>query len=65
MDEDTLKILDTAFVTFTNGKWILSSGNILTHCGCGKSFQAKTGDQKIDKIRLLRSKLEKRNHAHH
>ncbi len=64
IDKASREVLNGSFVTHTRGKWILSSDNVLAHCGCGKSFQAKTGNPKIDKIRLLRSKLEKRNHTH-
>ncbi|MBX9808939.1 hypothetical protein K2X92_00935 [Candidatus Gracilibacteria bacterium] len=62
--EQDQKILENAYITHTGGKWILKSEEILTRCGCGKSFGIKTGDPKIDKIRLLKSKLSK-SKSHH
>lgn len=49
--------LESAYITHTGVKWIMKSESVLTRCGCGKSFGIKTGDNKIDKIRLLKSKL--------
>ena len=36
--EQDRKILENAYITFTGEKWILKSDEILTRCGCGKSF---------------------------
>jgi hypothetical protein len=58
-------LLDGAYITHAKGKWILSSKNILTHCGCGKSFKAKTGNPKLDRFLLMKSEHEKKNHDHH
>jgi hypothetical protein len=43
----------------------MKSDDVLTRCGCGKSFGIKTGDSKIDKIKLLKAKLSKNKKAHH
>ena len=59
------KVLWDAYITHTGAKWILKSESILTRCGCGKSFWLKTGDSKIDKIRLLKSKLASKKWTHH
>lgn len=59
------KILDNAYITHTWNKWIMKSEEVLTRCGCGKSFWIKTGDPKIDKLRLLKSKLAKNKSTHH
>ncbi|MDD2694061.1 MAG: hypothetical protein PHY14_03950 [Candidatus Gracilibacteria bacterium] len=66
IEKDSLPTFEDAYITHTpEGNWILSSKNILTRCGCGKSFQTKSGDPKIDKIKLLKSKLHEKNHTHH
>ena len=57
--------LSTAYITHTGNKWIMKSESVLTRCGCGKSFGIKTWDPKIDKIRLLKSKLAKSKWIHH
>lgn len=59
------KILETAYITHTGEKWIMKSESILTRCWCGKSFGIKTGDNKIDKLKLLKSKLSKSKSNHH
>lgn len=59
------KILENAYITHTGNKWIMKSEEVLTRCGCGKSFWIKTGDPKIDKLRLLKSKLAKKKSTHH
>ncbi len=55
----TESTLSEAYITRTGSKWIMKSEDVLTRCGCGKSFGIATGDSKIDKIRLLKSKLAK------
>ena len=57
--------LTDAYITHTGKKWIMKSESVLTRCGCGKSFGIATGDNKIDKIRLLRSKLAKSKGVSH
>ncbi len=57
IDTNHKETLENAYITHTGGKWIMKSESVLTRCGCGKSFGIKTGDSKIDKIRLLKSKL--------
>jgi len=53
------------YFTYANGKWITKSSAILTRCGCGKSFSFSTGDVKIDKLKLLKSKLKETQGKHH
>jgi acetone carboxylase gamma subunit len=55
-----LDIFEWAYMTQIKGKWILSSNQILAHCGCGKSFQKKTGNPKLDAFLLKRSEHEKK-----
>jgi hypothetical protein len=57
-----IALLDHAVISFALGKWILKSDDILTRCGCGTSFSLKTGNIRIDKLRLLKSKLSKKQH---
>ena len=54
-----------AYITHTGKKWIMKSDSVLTRCGCGRSFGIATGDSKIDKIRLLKSKLAKSKGVSH
>ncbi|MBC7498526.1 hypothetical protein H7170_02670 [Candidatus Gracilibacteria bacterium] len=56
---DSVLTLREAYITHTGKKWIMKSDSVLTRCGCGRSFGIATGDSKIDKIRLLKSKLAK------
>ncbi len=64
-DTTRKELLDTAYITHVGIKWIIKSDDILTRCGCGKSFGIKTWDSKIDKIRLLKAKLSKNKKSHH
>jgi hypothetical protein len=64
-DSNKKEILNNAYITHTGVKWIMKSDDVLTRCGCGKSFGIKTGDSKIDKIKLLKAKLSKNKKAHH
>jgi len=57
---ERIKILEGAFITGVNGKWILKSNSILTRCGCSKSFSIRSGNPIKDKIQLLKSKLSKK-----
>lgn len=65
VDATYQQTLETAYITHTGGKWIMKSESVLTRCGCGKSFGIKTWDSKIDKIRLLKSKLASSKWIHH
>ncbi len=56
-DSSKKELLNNVYITHTGVKWIMKSDAILTRCGCGKSFGIATWDSKIDKIRLLKSKL--------
>lgn len=50
-------------LTLANGKWIFTQkDNILTRCGCGKSFSFKSGNEAKDKITLLKAKLKQYKH---
>ena len=57
--------LSGAYITRTGKKWIMKSESVLTRCGCGRSFGIATWDNKIDKIRLLKSKLAKSKWVSH
>ncbi len=57
--------LTDAYITHTGKKWIMKSDSVITRCGCGKSFGIATGDSKVDKIRLLKSKLAKSKWVSH
>ena len=63
--KSSMHLLENAYITHTGNKWIMKSESILTRCGCGKSFGIKTGDPKIDKIRLLKSQLAKKKLVQH
>lgn len=48
------------FISLVNDKYIFSNKDqILTRCGCWKSFSFKTGNEMQDKIQILRKKLKK------
>jgi hypothetical protein len=60
--QEHISLFDHAVISSALGKWILKSEDVLTRCGCGKSFSLKTGNIRADKIRLLKSKLAKKQH---
>ncbi len=57
--------IENAYITNIRSNWILKSESIITRCGCWKSFGIKSGDLKIDNIRILKSKLSKNKWNHH
>lgn len=64
-DSLSQEILKNAYITRVWSNWILKSESILTKCSCWKSFGIKTGNLKIDNIRILKSKLSKHRWNHH
>ncbi len=60
VSDSNKSIFENAILTKVKGKWLLKSEEVLTHCGCGKSFSLKSGNLRADKIKLLKSKLSKR-----
>lgn len=63
-DPEKQSLLENATLSQGGEKWILAHEDILTRCGCGKSFSLKSGNIREDKIKLLKSKLAKK-WAHH
>ncbi len=53
------KLLENSRITKVGQKWILKSENILSRCGCAKSFSVKSENERDNKIALLREKLRK------
>ena len=59
LKNDVTKI-DGGFISLVENKYIFShKDQILTRCGCGKSFSFKTWNDMQDKIQILRKKLKK------
>ncbi len=52
-------------ITWVNGKWIVSSDAIMTHCGCGSSFSRKTGNPLQDKIREMKLRMKEKKEGIH
>lgn len=65
IEEIHFQKINGGFISQTGNKIILSHPeNILTHCGCGKSFSFKSGNEAKDKIAILRKKLKQKT-THH
>ena len=47
-------------ITWTGEKWILTSKNINTRCGCGSSFSIKSGDALQDKISQMKLAMKEK-----
>ena len=54
------KLYENARATEVQGKWILTSEQIGTRCGCGSSFSISTGNPIQDKISQLKLKMKKK-----
>lgn len=60
VDPKNTWLFDSCNISRVWARWIVSSEDILHHCGCGKSFWLKTGDKKHDTLELLKAKLRKK-----
>lgn len=61
MDKNFAEKIDGSSITLVGTKWILGQNeNILTRCGCGKSFSFRSGNEAKDKIAILKAKLRKK-----
>lgn len=65
IDSHFQETLKNAYITRVWSNWILKSESILTRCNCWKSFGIKTGNLKIDSLRILKSKLSKNKWKQH
>lgn len=55
-----LTLLEWSMITWTGEKWILTSKNINTRCGCGSSFSIKSGDALQDKISQMKLAMKEK-----
>ncbi len=66
VEEKNKSLLDGWYISQSGKKIIFAhKENILTRCGCGKSFSFKSGNEAKDKITLLKKKLRNKNKTIH
>ncbi|GAB0175032.1 MAG: hypothetical protein HHAS10_09110 [Candidatus Altimarinota bacterium] len=63
--DDESALLENARITQAGSKWIFTSQNINTRCGCGSSFSLKSDSPLKDKVERLRIAMKQKQEGIH